>query len=525
MRTTVAGALAGLTTASLLAVAPLGPPAEATRAAESAAFQVRPIDWGPCEDVARGGSGVQCGMLEVPLDHADPEGVTIELAVMRVRHTRTPYRGAVVTNPGGPGASGTSLAMVGSSVPGRVADTYDWYGMDPRGVGESRPALTCDGQYAEWDRPPYVPERPRVMKAWLATTERYAADCAGAPARRLLPHLRTTDNAADVDLLRQAIGAEQITFYGFSYGTYLGQVYATLHPDRVKALILDGVVDPGGAWYAANLSQDRAFERSYQRFLGWVGNHDRRYDLGVGRKAVGRTVDRLAARLDRSPADGKFGPAELTDIVQMAAYYNSYYPVVADALSSLASGRAAGAKWLYRSGNPVGKGADNLRAIYLATECTDAPWPSDWSVWRDDMWRMHERAPFLTWANAWFNAPCRTWPVPSGPAFEVDGSAVDAPVLLLNETLDAATPYSGALAVRELFSSSSLVAGVGGTSHSVSLSGIPCTDDTIAAVLRDGSLPQRASGSRADKECRPVPPPRRPLASRAPAHRRPVWVR
>jgi hypothetical protein len=140
------------------------------------------------------------------------------------------------------------------------------------------------------------------------------------------------------------------------------------------------------------------------------------------------------------------------------------------------------------------------------------------------MWELHERAPFQTWSNAWFNAPCRTWPAASGPAFEVDGSAVDAPVLLLNETLDAATPYSGALAVRELFPTASLVAGVGGTSHAVSLSGIACTDDTIAAVLRDGSLPERRSGVRADKECRPVPPPKRGALRPVP-QRQPIWVR
>jgi hypothetical protein len=123
------------------------------------------------------------------------------------------------------------------------------------------------------------------------------------------------------------------------------------------------------------------------------------------------------------------------------------------------------------------------------------------------MWRVHEKAPFYTWGNAWFNAPCRTWPAASGPRFDVSSAGLDAPVLLLNETHDPATPYDGALRVRRMFPTAALVAGVGGYSHAVSLSGIACTDNTIADVLRDGSLPKRKAGNRADKRCPGLAPP------------------
>jgi pimeloyl-ACP methyl ester carboxylesterase len=136
---------------------------------------------------------------------------------------------------------------------------------------------------------------------------------------------------------------------------------------------------------------------------------------------------------------------------------------------------------------------------------------------------VHQRAPFFTWANTWFNAPCLDWPAPSSTPVEVDGTGFAAPVLLLSETRDSATPYSGALRVRELFPSSALVAGVGGTSHAVSLFGIACTDDTIADVLRDGSLPSRKPGDRADKECKPVAPPQ-PSDSQRPIRQRPLLV-
>lgn len=481
---------------------------------------VPPIHWGRCDDDVLEVAHAQCGMLTVPLDHADPDGPTIRLAVARVLHTRSPYRGVVLTNPGGPGGSGTTLARLGAYVPGRVGATYDWYGVDPRGVGESQPALTCDPSYFAWDRPPYVPRTSRLMRAWRARTERYADDCGSAAARRLLPHLRTTDTAADLDLLRQAIGADRITYYGFSYGTYLGQVYATLYPDRVRALVLDGVIDPRRVFYRSNLDQDRAFEYTFGRFLRWVGRHHDVYHLGDGATAVRASYERLHRRLTRHPAGGgRVGPDELDDALLLAAYYNVYYPYVADAWSALARhDRASGIKRLYRSSNPTGPQADNGYAIYLGTECTDAPWPHDWRTWREDSWRVHRRAPFLTWSNAWYNAPCRTWPATSGPRVDVTGAGFHAPVLLLSETRDAATPYAGALAVRRIFPTARLVAGVGGTSHAVSLSGVACTDDTIADLLRDGSLPPRRSGNRADKKCPPVqPPPPSVVGRRLPA--------
>jgi pimeloyl-ACP methyl ester carboxylesterase len=507
MRTrTFAASVAGLMATAVVAAVPLTTAAEASRGETARAFQAKAIAWGRCADPDLRKAEARCGMLEVPLDHADPDGPTVQLAVSRVLHTGTPYRGVVFTNPGGPGGSGLYLSTYAKYVPGKVAETYDWYGIDPRGVGASRPALACDGKYLGWDRPDYVPSTSARMTFWRHRTEQYAEDCAGAPAKRLLGYLRTTDTAADYDSLRDAVGADQITLYGFSYGTYLGQVYATLYPDRVQALILDGVIDPGRVFYQSNLDQDRAFQKSFEKFFAWIGKYPRVYHLGRGKKAVTQSYEKLRKQLARKPADGRIGPDELDDALLSGAYYNSYYAYVAAAFSALATkGDASGVKALY--GGPGGKGADNGYAMYLGTECTDAPWPQDWSTWRDDMWRVHEQAPFLTWSNAWYNAPCRTWPVAGQPRIAVSGSGLDAPVLLLSETHDPATPYSGALAVRQLFPSSALVAGVGGYSHAVSLSGVACTDDAIADLLRDGSLPARKSGNRADKECRPVPPP------------------
>ena len=151
-------------------------------------------------------------------------------------------------------------------------------------------------------------------------------------------------------------------------------------------------------------------------------------------------------------------------------------------------------------------GDDNGFAIYNAVQCSDVAWPG-WARTRQDSWAVHRRAPFLTWGNTWYNAPCLTWRAPRPARLGVSGNAVTAKMLLISETRDAATPYSGALAVRGLFPSASLVAGVGGTTHSSSLSGVACVDNTVASYLRTGIVPTRLAGTRADRNCPRLLPP------------------
>jgi hypothetical protein len=133
-------------------------------------------------------------------------------------------------------------------------------------------------------------------------------------------------------------------------------------------------------------------------------------------------------------------------------------------------------------------------------------WPASWTQWTSDNWEAYRRAPFETWGNAWYNAPCRDWAVAPGIPTYVSGETV-APILLISETLDAATPFSGSLEVRKRFPRSSLVEGVGGTTHAGSLMGIDCVDNTIAAYLATGVLPKRLKGERSDKRCAAIPQP------------------
>jgi pimeloyl-ACP methyl ester carboxylesterase len=476
------------------------------------------IAWGKCANASLQARKAECGFLRVPLDYADPTGATIELAVSRVKH-KTPdakYQGVMLVNPGGPGGSGLVLSILGDFVPGHVGDAYDWIGFDPRGVGASRPALACDATYTGYNRPAYVPTAAALEKTWLARTKGYARAC-DASGGALLDHLKSTDSVRDMESIRRALGAEKINYYGFSYGTYLGQVYATLYPNRVRRMVLDGNVDPGRVWYTANLDQDIAFNRNIKIYFGWLAKYDAVYHLGK----TGATVEKLfyatQAALAAKPAGGTIGPDELTDVFLQAGYYVFGWENVAAAFASLVKDHdPAKLKALYDQNNTQEKGADNGYAIYLAVQCTDVQWPLSWPKWKTDNARVQRRAPFETWGNAWYNAPCLHWGAKAGTPVTVDGRKAP-PILLISETLDAATPFTGSLELRRRFPRSALVEGVGGTTHAGSLFGSACVDGTISAYLASGTVPHRVKADRSDKRCapRPEPTPTAPAAKQA----------
>jgi pimeloyl-ACP methyl ester carboxylesterase len=465
-----------------------------------------PIPWGQCASAGLQRRGAECGLLTVPLDYAHPGGTKIKIAVSRIKHksSAADYQGVMLTNPGGPGGSGLTLSVLGEFVPGGVGGDYDWIGFDPRGVGSSQPSLSCDVEYAGYDRPYYVPVTRALERTWLAKAKGYALACDKAGGA-LLDHVKTTDTVADMESIRKALGAKQINYYGFSYGTYLGQVYATLHANKVRRMVLDGNVDPRDVWYKANLNQDIQFDKNMDTYFAWVAKYDSVYHLGTTGKAVKAKYYGTLQKLRKAPAGGKIGPDEWNDIFVSAGYYVFGWEDVANAFSAwVNNGDAAPLLDLYPA--PGAPGADNNYAMYLATQCTDVQWPTNWNKWERDNWRIYAKYPFITWNNAWYNAPCINWGAKAGKPVAVNGKKTP-PILLISETNDAATPYAGSLEVRKLFPRSVLIEGVGGTTHAGSLNGVACTDDTIAAYLDNGALPNRVRGNRSDKQCDPVPPP------------------
>jgi pimeloyl-ACP methyl ester carboxylesterase len=471
--------------------------------------------WRRCADPSLRQVHAQCALLPVPLDYRNPAGPQIKIAVSRIRHTSHNYQGVLVTNIGGPGVSGLGFPayLIGQFKAEHLdaaASGYDWIGFDPRGVGSSVPAITCDPNYFSPDRRSYTPRTRPVLRYWKARTADYAADCTkhGAAQTALLRHITTADTARDIDAIRRALGAAQITYFAPSYGTYLGQVYATLFPTHVRRMVLDSSVDPRRVWYQATLSQDIPSNRNAKIWFRWIAKNHRVYRLGRTERAVQRRWYAEKARLAGHPALGKVGPDEWTDIFVFAAIFQPFWPDLGSAFADWAHGHgtAAGKNLvaLYRAVD--GPGNDNFFAAFSAVQCTDAPWPHHWARWNRDARRLNRAAPFFTWYNAWFTAPCLYWKAPAHTPVTVNGTRIKS-ALLIDETLDASTPFSGSLEVRRLFPHAVLIAVPGGPSHGHALSGNMCVDRTIARYLQHGTLPPRKPHARWDKTCQPLPPP------------------
>ncbi|MEW5353613.1 alpha/beta hydrolase [Streptomyces sp. 16-176A] len=451
---------------------------------------------------------LECAAVQVPLDYAHPSGQKITLALSRVPHTAKTYQGPLLVNPGGPGGSGLSLAaFVASSLPKSVAAQYDVIGFDPRGVGASRPALDCAPGYFNPVRPDSVPSTPALERANLDRVKNYAAAC-GKKHANLLPYINTVNAATDMDSIRRALGAEKINYFGYSYGTYLGAVYAKLFPQRVRRLVLDSVVDPTGVWYDDNIQQDYAFDARHRALMAWIAKYDATYRLGTDPARVEAKWYAMRAALAEKPAGGKVGASELEDTFMPGGYYNGYWPDLAKAFAAYVNDKKTGPLVdAYDTYGAVDASGDNGYSVYTSVQCRDVSWPRDWRQWRKDNAAVYAKAPFMAWNNAWYNAPCAFWP--TAPERPVDiANAELPPVLLFQATNDAATPYQGGVTAHRLLARSSLVVEQGGGNHGITLSGNTCLDQYLTAYLTDGTVPRGRAGATADAVCQKLPDPK-----------------
>ncbi|MFC9503459.1 alpha/beta hydrolase [Streptomyces sp. NPDC057002] len=484
-------------------------PAEASAPHSAGTFRTAKPAWKKCGTTDY--PMLQCASLKVPLDHANPRGPQISLALSRVPHTAERFQGPLLVNPGGPGGDGLTLAgFVATSLPKEVAAQYDIIGFDPRGVGQSRPALDCEPGYFGPVRPDSVPSTPEVERANLARAKSFAVACTEKYGH-LLPHINTVSAAHDIEAIRRALGARKINYFGYSYGTYLGAVYGRLYPQHVRRMVLDSIVDPTDVWYTANLNQDHAFNDRHRAFMAWVAKHDARYRLGTDPEKIEATWYAMRAALAKNPADGRVGAAELEDTFVPGTYYNGYWPYLAEAFAAYVNRKTtAPLVEVYKNFGAIDAADDNSYSIYTSVQCRDAFWPRDWHQWRKDNWAAYEKAPFMTWNNAWYNAPCAFWPTDGARPVSIANGQLP-PALLFQATNDAATPYEGGATVHDLLARSSLVVEQGGGNHGITLSGNACLDKYLATYLSDGTVP-RGVGTR-DATCDALPDPE-PLTSK-----------
>uniref|UniRef100_UPI003F496B6B alpha/beta hydrolase n=1 Tax=Streptomyces achromogenes TaxID=67255 RepID=UPI003F496B6B len=467
-----------------------------------ARFHGRHVDWHACAlgaDDELGqkldAAGADCADITVPLDYAKPGGRTITVAISRLKATDTAHRvGPLLLNGGGPAGPGLHMPMTTSKVMGKAADRYDLIGMDPRFVGRSTP-LDCGWNLgsaplrsAGADRTAYLHE--------VAVARDLARRCEHAHGD-VLRYVTTRNTARDMDVIRDALGADTLSYLGYSYGSYLGEVYTQLFPGRTDRMVLDGVMSPERYSPALLRGAEATNEAALHAWASWAASRHGTYGLGATRGQVLATVQHILDAAAHQPL--RIGKTYLLDEHVLPA-------VFIGGLGSDLDGRRADLADTVRL---LARAADRdpvepsqvfaAQLDFLLTGAGSAPASQMTAIICGDVAERHgtgsywhavqasrERFP-LAGPLANNITPCEFWDQPAETPTVLHN---DVPALLVTATGDPRTPYAGAEAVREQWPSSRLLTVDGARQHGLyGEYGNTCVDEHVNAYLRTGRLP------------------------------------
>ncbi|HTI21757.1 MAG TPA: alpha/beta hydrolase [Kutzneria sp.] len=435
---------------------------------------------GPDDAIGRelDSKGAQCAEITVPMDYRQPNGRTMSVAISRVKATDPAHRrGVLLMNPGGPGDSGLELAVLGDFAPALGA-AYDLVGFDPRFVGRSGPVL------CPWRTVTFQQSAGPTLASYeesVAFQAKLAAQCARGH-RDELPFDSTRNVARDMDAIRQALGEQRISYYGNSYGTYLGAVYLQMFGARVDRVVLDSSVDPAlfGAGFFA--TQGPALEAALRHFAEWA----------AGEQGVGDTVDEVLATVRRLgpvraggyTVDSHVLPYLLyngirSDAPDDYAEFATEIRQLRDGASKVTDRLAAELSAIYHGGGEMG--ARSGTAVF----CADRAVSRDPATYFRDI--QAHRIDEPVFGSVTRNiTPCAFWPVrPIEPLTVVHNGL---PVLLVAASDDPVAPYPGQLAMHRALTGSRLVTQEGAFHHGVFL-GNSCIDAAVVGYLTGGPLP------------------------------------
>ncbi len=448
------------------------------------------LEWHAC------GIG-ECATLSVPLDYKLPLGRHLDLAVAR-GHRGQPGRriGSLIVNPGGPGAAGRDLAeYVASVLPRAITDRFDIVGWDPRGSGASSP-VRCGRDLDYLFDGDTAPDNAAERTSLEVNARRFVDACVRRSGD-LLEHISTRDTVRDLDRLRAALGDPRLTYLGFSYGTYIGAMYASMFPSRVRALVLDGAVDPALSAEDVAVQQAKGFGGSLQTFFDWCANRTtcafrHNGDPRAAYEALVRSIDTNP----RGTGTNRVGPTQL-DLAVGALLYGGedQYTALADGLRDLERGTPATLRSV--SDQYVGRGAggryDAEWAAFIAISCADGP-----NLTVGEMETLQQRAgveaPDFGAGNVGLGYQCSYWPYPPDRSAPTSFSAPSAPpIAVVGTTGDPATPFAWSESLARQLGSGRLVA-VTGSTHTASLNGNPCLEGILTRYFVDRDAP--ASGTR-----------------------------
>ncbi|MGW1725564.1 alpha/beta fold hydrolase [Streptomyces sp. NPDC002306] len=468
------------------------PRAAATAPALPAKLTNQKLDWGRCEATADSpapGGDWQCATLEAPLDWAKPEGRTTDLAMIRAKARGGDRIGSLLFNFGGPGGSGVSMMPSYGSTVSVLRERYDLVSWDPRGVSASG-GVRCRGdrQIQAAEAIDATPDTPAEEQAYFQDAADFGRGCQKA-AGDLMAHVSTTDTARDMDLMRQVLGDDRLHYFGISYGTELGGVYAHLFPQNVGRLILDAVVDPSADTVGHAQNQTRGFQRALNDYLKSTGQDP---------KQGTRKIADLLKRIDAEPLPTSSG-RELTQTlavigIVLPLYSEAGWPSLTSALKEAEQGDGSELLTLADGYNErdgsghYGTTTHSQRVI----SCLDDKQRPTLEETKKRLPEFERLSPvfgdFLGWDTVGW---CHDWPVAGQhdtPEVSAPGAA---PILTVGNTGDPATPYEGARRMAdELGKGVGVVLTWKGEGHGAYGSGSDCVDSTVNAYLLRGTVPK-----------------------------------
>jgi len=466
-------------------------------AAELEQYYTQDVAWSGC-----GASGIDCAEFTVPLDWDDPAGDTIQIAVARHKAKGTPL-GSLLINPGGPGGSGYDFVhdSVNYIVSSQVLAKYDIIGFDPRGVNHSSP-VACYTDSADQDEWLYGTYSSAYgTQGWYDELTGRAKDWAAACEQNtgaLLGHLDAASVARDMDVIRAVLGDTELHYLGYSYGTYLGTMYAELFPKKVGRMVLDGAVDPTVGDLDALATQMAGFDSGLRAYMEWCLQQSGcpfGGSVDASLQSVRQMLDTVDARRFTASDGRVLDSATVATGIIFTLYSESYWPELSTLFTQLRKGDAD-TVFVYAdayNGRDPGGYADNSMDIYTAVTCDEGTLADDGVDVFAGLERIDAAAPILGRYAAYddyavLKAVCTNWPVPTAKLPDSFTAAGAAPIMVIGPTNDPATPYANAQSLAKQLSSGFLVT-YNGEGHTIYAQGVACIDDTVDAYLISGKVP------------------------------------
>jgi pimeloyl-ACP methyl ester carboxylesterase len=452
-------------------------------------FYSQEVVWEPCEN------GFQCAKVTVPMDYANPDGDKIQLAALRAPSTGK-KSGSLLVNPGGPGGSGYDFVRdaAGTHFSQSVRATYDLVGFDPRGVKRSA-AVKCmtDAERDTARSKIYDYETDAGIAAVLADNKAIAEQCA-AQTGPSLAHIDTVSAAKDLDILRAVVNDTKLNYLGYSYGTFLGSTYASLFPDNVGRMVLDGALDPSISNEDLTMGQAVAFEKAIRAYVANCQQSDGCPLSGTVDSGVQQIRDLINAiqETPRQAKDGRLVNASMFVSGLITPLYNDQsWPALTQALQAAMTGDVNLMLRLADLGadrGANGQYTSNSTFAFSAINCLDYPMVSDISAMRAEEQRLRQASPTLGYFFAYGGTNCVDWPYDSvrTPApVEYTG---DSPIVVIGTTGDPATPVEWAASLRKQLGNAALLTwqGEGHTAYGRANS---CLEDAVDSYLVDGKVP------------------------------------